>query len=141
MNVFEILKKGFLSKSVEDTYSFAKSFLKEIPKDSFISLSGDLGSGKTAFVKGLGAGLGIKEAIKSPSFNICSIYKEGLVHIDAYRLESYFDSRDFLIDELATNPSIICVEWPEKIAHFIPEDAIKLNFSIEKNSEHLIRLA
>ncbi|MDY6068752.1 MAG: tRNA (adenosine(37)-N6)-threonylcarbamoyltransferase complex ATPase subunit type 1 TsaE [Opitutales bacterium] len=138
MDAKEELKKGFISDSLEDTERVAAAFALQIEKDAFITLSGDLGAGKTAFVRAIAKALGVKAQVKSPSFNICNIYPEGLVHIDAYRIKGSFDPSDFLIDELAATPTIICVEWPEMIADFIPQNAYKLKFTLNGQSRKIV---
>ena len=138
MDAKEELKKGFISNSLEDTERVATAFAQQIEKDAFITLSGDLGAGKTAFVRAVAKALGVKAQVKSPSFNICNIYPEGLVHIDAYRIKGSFDPSDFLIDELAANPTIICVEWPEMIADFIPLNAYKLKFTLNGQTRKIV---
>ncbi len=140
MNIIEKLSAGYESYSVEETEAIACEFAREIAADSFVCLSGDLGSGKTAFVRGMAKFLGVKSQVKSPSFNICNIYPEGLVHIDAYRISSYFDVDDFLIEELARDPSFICVEWADNISDFIPENHYDLVLSIE-GEKHIIKLS
>ncbi|MFI3291179.1 MAG: tRNA (adenosine(37)-N6)-threonylcarbamoyltransferase complex ATPase subunit type 1 TsaE [Opitutales bacterium] len=139
MTTIEKLKQGYTSNSVEETEEIACAFASEIAPDAFICLSGDLGSGKTAFVRGMAKFLDVKTQVKSPSFNICNIYPEGLVHIDAYRISSHFDVDDFLIEELAKDPSFICVEWAENIKDFIPETHYNLVLSIE-GEKHIIKL-
>ncbi len=139
MNIIEKLKIGYYSSSVEETEEIACAFAGEIALDSFVCLSGALGAGKTAFVRGMSKFLGVKTQVKSPSFNSCNIYPEGLVHIDAYRISTHFDPEDFLIEELAREPSIICVEWAENIADFVPDVHYDLVLSIE-GDKHIIKL-
>lgn len=138
-DILNKLKEGYSTNSVEETEAIAYEFASVIEADAFVCLSGDLGSGKTAFVRGMAKFLGVKAQVKSPSFNICNIYAEGLVHIDAYRVGEHFDVDDFLIDELARDPSFICVEWADNIRDFVPEKHYSLVLSIE-GTRHIIRL-
>lgn len=134
----------FLSESAEQTRLFASKFAKILSDDSFIALSGDLGAGKTTFVKGLAEGLGISATVKSPSFNVMLVYDRAdgfnLVHIDAYRLTSSEDFENLMIDEIATEPRCICVEWWSNIADCVPADAYEVSLSIEENSHHRIKI-
>ena len=118
--------------------TFAADFLLKLTVQDharLICLSGDLGAGKTAFVKSIAKALGITEHITSPTFVIQKTYEpthgdwKHLVHIDAYRLE--------LADELAKldwqktlsdKGNLIMLEWPERVADVLPEDATTLNF-------------
>lgn len=101
-----------------------------------VGLSGDLGSGKTTFVKFLGEALGVRETITSPTFVIEKIYKlsgqkfKHLIHIDAYRLTS---GKELLVlgwNEIACAPeNLIFIEWPECVADVIKKPNIIINFS------------
>lgn len=134
----------FLTESAEQTRLFASKFAKILPEDSFIALSGDLGTGKTTFVKGLAEGLGVKATVKSPSFNVMSVYDVDtglkLVHIDAYRLSSPEDFENLLIDEIAPTPRCVCVEWWSNIADCVPTDAYEVIMSIEDDTRHKISI-
>ena len=95
---------------------------------STITLTGDLGAGKTTLVRGIAEGLHIKEVVQSPTFNIMKIYFKGdktLVHIDAYRLADI--NTDIGLDEyIGYETGITVIEWPEYISTLIPEDAIEI---------------
>jgi tRNA threonylcarbamoyladenosine biosynthesis protein TsaE len=142
MSILEELEKGILTSSQEETEEKASAFAKAIPEDTVLALHGDLGSGKTAFVKGLAKGWGIKERITSPSFNLFTPYKGkcNLLHLDAYRLENAHDVDSLLLEEFLTPPYCLVIEWAEKVGGFIPEDAWHLYFSIEKDHRHRIQL-
>lgn len=101
------------------------------PAGTVLLLSGDLGSGKTTLVQGIGAGLGIAEPISSPTFTLINEYLEGripLYHVDLYRLEpeqvssleleSYWDAMDI-------SPGLLAIEWSERMPDS-PESAIRL---------------
>lgn len=137
------MKKALISKSLEDTAAFAKDVLKSIqkgPEATILCLSGDLGSGKTAFVKEFGAILGIpKDSITSPTFVIEKIYQlttgnknqsfTHLIHIDAYRLENERELETLGWKEIATDPkNLILIEWPEMVPTIIPQDAKHITF-------------
>ena len=113
--------------------------LKERPFSKFatvVGLSGELGSGKTAFVKALALALGITEEVVSPTFVIERIYKlspggtfRHLVHIDAYRLESEEELLSLGWEELAADhDNLILIEWPERVKKIIPTDAMNISF-------------
>jgi tRNA threonylcarbamoyladenosine biosynthesis protein TsaE len=98
-----------------------------------LALSGDLGAGKTTFVSGIAASLGVTEPITSPTFVIMKIYDlehakfERLIHIDAYRLKGMQHLKVLGWNELTKDPTnLICIEWPEMIAEAIPKDAIRI---------------
>lgn len=118
-----------------------------------VALKGDLGAGKTAFVKAVAKALGIEETVTSPTFVIEKIYKLGktspnsqqspsfehLIHIDAYRLEGGQELKKLGWQETVSNPkNIIFIEWPEKVADIIPVDAIKLSFTFVDDTTRTI---
>lgn len=142
ISAFEILQKGFESTSAEETMCFASEFAKELSDNAFLALHGNLGTGKTTFVKGLAKGLGVTQTVKSPSFSVYSLYgtnRGTLVHLDAYRLSGAEDFDNLLLDEIVSGNKIVCVEWAEVVAESIPSDALHLYFSADLNS-HKIRL-
>ena len=111
------------------------------PKDraQVLALSGDLGVGKTAFVKLLAKQLGVTEEVTSPTFVVMKSYAiskhpffRTLTHIDAYRIESDDEMRVLGFRELLTDPSrLIVIEWPERIPRVIPEDATRIDFVLQ----------
>ncbi|MBO7520662.1 MAG: tRNA (adenosine(37)-N6)-threonylcarbamoyltransferase complex ATPase subunit type 1 TsaE [Opitutales bacterium] len=122
------LKEGILCKSAAETAALAEALARENPQAT-IALAGTLGAGKTTFAKGLAKGLGISSSVKSPSYNVRLTYSENganFVHVDAYRLKSPADYDALLIDEIAPDPKMVCVEWPQVVAEALPGDALWL---------------
>jgi len=111
------------SKNLKETCAIAANLAHKAKPGDHFGLSGDLGSGKTAFVKCFARGLGIAEEITSPTFVVLKVYpfvhnfsEAKLVHVDAYRLESIKDAEAVGLLEFMADPSVIVViEWPEKI--------------------------
>ncbi len=135
--------QGVVTRSAEETVSLGEKLALGITFNATIALYGDLGSGKTTFAKGLAEGLGVKETVKSPSYNVYSVYKANrlnFVHIDAYRLENPAQYEDLLIDEIVQDPKVLCVEWPEKIGDNLALNTLKLHFSILEDGAHFIKV-
>ena len=110
-----------------------------------VTLSGELGAGKTAFVKGVARALGITEQVTSPTFVIMKIYGlEGqkfdrLVHIDAYRLKGERHLKMLGWGDLLKNPkNLILIEWPEQAGSAIPVSAITIHFRYSGDDEREI---
>jgi len=128
----------YLSKSENDTFKIANKLLKKFPSFHIFGLFGDLGSGKTTFVKGIAKALGIKRIITSPTFVMMKNYpasQYNLVHIDAYRLENREDLSDIGFDDLAADEkNLIFIEWPERVFNqFLSEmKIIKFEYVDEK---------
>lgn len=107
------MKTEHIIHSLEELDIYAQTFAQRCPPAFFLALHGDLGAGKTAFVKCLGNAWGIND-VRSPSFDIMHVHNglRRLIHIDAYRLTQ--DSLDaFSMDDLCIPPFCVVVEWPE----------------------------
>ena len=105
-----------ISKNVEQTYNLASKLAKHIKGGDIILLNGDLGAGKTTFVKGFAKEVGVKIPVTSPTFNLLKTYETDnytLVHVDAYRLEG--GSFDELYD-YANEENVIFIEWSNCLA-------------------------
>ena len=130
------------TKNPDETALVAQSLAIEILKKGaqkhavVIGLYGELGAGKTTFVKAFAKELGIKETVVSPTFILERIYRlpkkypfSHLVHIDAYRLSGTDETRHLGWDELVSDANnIMMIEWAEKIEKLLPQDAIKISF-------------
>lgn len=144
MTIVEKLKKGVTTDSAEQTRALAAELAAALPPDATVALHGDLGVGKTTFVQGLARGFGVREHVTSPTFAIYSIYQgesRTLVHLDAYRLENEKQIEALLLDEFLVSPYCLAVEWPEKIAAWLPANAWRLALSIEKGKRRRIKLS
>lgn len=115
----------FVSRSEKETIEFAQKLTKILPNGSVIAMKGDLGAGKTTFVRGVAKALEIKDVVQSPTFNIMKIYLKGnrpLIHIDAYRLADL--NTDIGLDEyIGYESGLTLIEWPDFIHDLLPDDA------------------
>jgi tRNA threonylcarbamoyladenosine biosynthesis protein TsaE len=132
----ELMKECILG-SLKETREFAQKFAKEITplKNTarIYGLSGDLGAGKTAFVRSIAQALGISSSVTSPTFVIQKKYSlrrrkfKTLIHIDAYRLKSGDELRRLSWEETRNNPeNLVFIEWPDNVANALPEDMAKM---------------
>lgn len=119
------------SHSEEETQSFAENFAKSLKAGSVLLLDGDLGAGKTTFVKGLAKGLGVPESVMthSPTFTLINQYpgKLNLVHIDLYRIDHRQQLIELGIEEYFDGANILAVEWASKAANFWPSHSIRVS--------------
>ena len=116
--------------SEQETVDFARAFAGRLHPGSVVLLVGDLGAGKTAFVRGLALGLGLDpDAVSSPTFTLIQEYRghPTLYHVDLYRLQGR-EVDDLGLDELAAGDSIVAIEWAEKLAD-TPAGAIEVRFA------------
>lgn len=143
MSIFAELEAGIVATSAEKTRAAARRLGQALPQNTTLALHGNLGVGKTTFVQGLAEGLGIREAVTSPTFNIFTLHRGAgriLVHLDAYRLENAQQVEDLMLDDFLVPPYWLAVEWPEKIAEWLPADAVHLRLSIVSAGVHRITL-
>ena len=105
-----------------------------------ICLDGELGSGKTVFVKGFAKSLGITEKITSPTFNLIKEYESGelpLYHMDVYRLEGKCETIGF--DDYFKKEGICIIEWSDMICDCLPEERLQIDFKlIDENTRVLV---
>lgn len=120
------------SLSEAETIEFGRSLARQIEDGQLIVLEGDLGSGKTVFVRGLAAGLGIApEDVWSPSFTLVHEYKGGrlpLYHVDLYRLETPEETATLGVEELLDTGAVVAVEWGERLPPVYRRDAVTVRF-------------
>lgn len=137
-------RAGRISRSAAETEALAAEFAALLPPDSTLALHGDLGVGKTTFVRGLARALGIREPVTSPTYAIFCLYRgEGrrrLLHMDAYRLSRPEDADNLVLWELLDSPWTMVVEWPSKLGDRLPPDAWHLELSIVSPGVHGLRL-
>lgn len=126
-------------------------FLKTGHKNALvIALEGELGAGKTVFVKGLAKKLGVKAKIKSPTFNLIKTYEiptthhilhttRYLYHLDCYRLRDHRDLKILGIKEILNNPNnIVLIEWSDRVRKILPKNQIKVHIDhIDKHTRKI----
>jgi tRNA threonylcarbamoyladenosine biosynthesis protein TsaE len=109
--------------SEAETSVVASEFARSLTAGSVVLLSGDLGAGKTAFVRGLAEGLGIDPVlVSSPTFTLIQEYRGGrlvLHHVDLYRLQS-IEVDDLGLDELPLEGGVTAIEWPDRLPRALP---------------------
>lgn len=130
------MKIKFHTISSEQTFKLAELFAENVKNKVLIVLSGNLGSGKTTFAQGFAKGLGVKEIVNSPTFNIVKIYNSGRLlfnHIDAYRLEN--NKKDVGLSEYINSNSATIIEWPEYVSLLIPKNKISIEIRYEENDK------
>jgi len=136
------------SKSARQTEEIGKKFSGKLTGGDILALEGDLGSGKTTFVKGLLRGLGVKKNVSSPTFLIIKKYEinkpgvpiKELYHLDCYRLKNYKEILALGFDDILRDRSAVAViEWAGKIKKALPEKLIEISFKwIDKNERKII---
>ncbi len=125
-----------IAKSISETIKIGKDFSKNLRPGDVIALEGNLGSGKTTFIKGIALGLGLKsrDEVTSPTFALMHIYPTvvPLYHFDLYRLETIKEVESIGLDEFLNDPSVVCcIEWAERAAKMLPKKLIRISFKVK----------
>lgn len=138
-------------KSEQEMIEYGKEFAKKILSNSnsfnlpiIIELIGDVGTGKTTFVRGFANGLGLKESITSPSFTISKSYalpnNRTLIHYDFYRLNNPGIMKAELEESLSNKNNIIVIEWADSVANVLPNNRIQINIAYDENDSRKIEI-
>lgn len=124
------------TNSAEETFALGKALGEKAFPGQIYTLDGDLGTGKTVFTQGVAAGLGITEAISSPTFTIIQEYDTGrlpLYHFDVYRIGDIEEMEEIGYDDYFFGEGICLIEWADLIREILPEHVIRI--TIEKDLE------
>lgn len=128
--------------SVENTLEFGRSLGQQLPVGAIVCLKGELGVGKTTFVKGIAKGLAIAGLVSSPTFTIINHYegKLPLYHIDTYRMNTAHDLIEIGIEDyLPPKDGVTVIEWPELIADLLPQKRLEATLAyLSDNQRELI---
>ncbi|WP_448560654.1 tRNA (adenosine(37)-N6)-threonylcarbamoyltransferase complex ATPase subunit type 1 TsaE [Trichothermofontia sp.] len=135
----------YLLPTAADTRSLGEFLGRSLAAGSVLFLQGDLGSGKTTLVQGLGAGLGITEVIDSPTFTLINEYLGGrlpLYHFDLYRLQ-LADTATLAPEQywegVETEPGIVAIEWPERLP-YPPKTYLKIQLQVDSDQSRTATL-
>ena len=141
-NINTFKNKSFITKSETETRNLGKEFAQILKPKDIVFFNGDLGAGKTTFIKGLASGLNIKETVQSPTFNIMKLYFTGdrpLIHIDAYRLAD--NENDIGLDEyIGYEKGVTVIEWPMYIEKLLPKNFIRVSIQYLNGNERIYTL-
>lgn len=137
------------TNSEKETRAFAADLAKHLRGGAVLALRGNLGSGKTTFVKGLAQGLGVQSRVVSPTFILAARYnrrgarQNRFFHLDLYRLRRRQELEDLGINEILTDfRNITAIEWPELARGFLPDSTICLTFRLgRKPNQRLIQIS
>ena len=128
----------FTSHSEEETLELAQNFESEKFPNMVICLNGELGSGKTLFVKGIAQALGINESITSPTFTIVKEYdgELPLYHFDVYRLDG--NTEGVGIEEYFKKGGVVVIEWANTIQDILPEERLDIKFKVVGENKRVL---
>lgn len=120
----------YITKSEEETEALGARIAQKLPDGSVVAFYGELGSGKTAFVRGMARGMGIAALVNSPTFTIVNEYigPRSLFHFDMYRLGSADELFDIGWEDYLARGGVCAVEWSENVADAFEGDEVTVTF-------------
>ncbi len=133
----------FESNSVEETIGFARNFAERLQPGSVVCLVGELGAGKTHFMKGIASYFGVKDSdVSSPTFTLINEYKgtTPIFHFDCYRLEDEQEAVEIGVEEYLYGEGVSIVEWPNKMSGLLPEESIFIEIKHAGDSQRIIHI-
>lgn len=133
----------FTSHSASETETFGRRFADQLSAGSIVALVGDLGAGKTQFARGLALGLGITDAVTSPTFTIIHEYRKGrlpVYHFDFFRLEDRARLIQLGLDDYFSGEGVSVVEWADRFPDIIPATAQWVRFTIMPGDARVIEM-
>ncbi len=131
----------FSSHSVDDTIRLGNDFARSLNRGDIVLLEGDLGAGKTHFVKGVASYFGIdKSKVSSPTFTLIHEYEGDfpVFHFDCYRFKSEQEAVEIGIEEYLYGDGVSLIEWPSKIKSLLPKEVIKIQIKHSGEKERQI---
>jgi tRNA threonylcarbamoyladenosine biosynthesis protein TsaE len=131
----------FISNSPEETESFGRQFAQNAKPGDVLALTGDLGAGKTQFVKGLVAGLDERSVVTSPTFTLIHEYSRGrlpVYHFDFLRLEDQSAAERLGLEEYFFGDGVSVIEWADRFRELIPQNAHWISFETRSKCQRAI---
>ncbi len=128
------MNERIVTSSEDETVMLGKRFASALKAGDVVALYGDLGSGKTQFVKGVCAGIGVTEHVTSPTFTLINEYRNHggipLFHLDLYRLRSFDEVLSLGIEEYLDDDGVSMIEWAEKAERILPREKYSVRFRV-----------
>lgn len=128
--------------NLENINDVARQFVEAIGNRTHIAFDGEMGAGKTTFIKAVCDELGVIDIVNSPTFSIVNDYATAdgrhIYHFDFYRLKSPQEALDFGIEEYFASNSLCLMEWPEQIEPLLPDDTLQVTIAVGSDGSRTI---
>lgn len=138
------MNKQLIIKDISDIQRVSKQFVSQIGRDTVFAFYGDMGAGKTTFIKAICEELGVAETITSPTFAIINEYKDGageaIYHFDFYRINKLEEAFDFGYEDYFYSQRLCFIEWPELVEPLLPENRVKVHIRETSNGERVVEI-
>lgn len=131
-------------KNIDEIGCAARQFVDAMGDQTLFAFYGEMGAGKTTFIKAICDALGVQDVVNSPTFSIVNDYETDngrhVYHFDFYRLKTPQEALDFGIEEYFASGEICLMEWPEEIGSLLPDDAAKVHVSVQPDGSRVVSL-
>lgn len=128
-------------ESIEDT---AVQFIRQMGDNTVFAFRGEMGAGKTTFIKAICEKLGVEDVINSPTFAIVNEYRSGsgelIYHFDFYRIKDEQEAFDFGYEDYFFSGALCFIEWPERIESLLPHDTVNVFIKEEEDGKRIVNI-
>ena len=129
-------------KSLDTINDSAIEFIKTMGDNTVFAFHGDMGAGKTTFIKAICENLGVDDVINSPTFAIVNEYRsdsgELIYHFDFYRIKNEEEAYDFGYEDYLYSGSLCFIEWPERIESLLPHDTVNVSITVQDDGSRKV---
>jgi tRNA threonylcarbamoyladenosine biosynthesis protein TsaE len=136
---------NYLVENLDGLPGIAKTFLADFSSFRIFAFHGELGAGKTTFIKALCAELGVHDAMSSPSFSLVNEYHDAngnpVYHFDLYRLKSPQEAFDIGMEEYLYSGNYCFVEWPERAEELLPEETVHVTIRVANEQREIVAVS
>lgn len=131
-------------QSLDKINEAAREFINLIDQDTVFAFHGDMGAGKTTFIKAICEELGVEDVINSPTFAIVNEYRsassELIYHFDFYRIQKVEEAYDFGYEDYLYSGALCFIEWPEKIDELLPGNTVHVNITENEDGSRTLTM-